>query len=99
MARVWQKVLHYARNLCLRVHKILEINFNKFILSFKDDDLLVHINEVSLFELYCQLQQNPVPAGLVIATVKIIRQTSFEYLGYMLYAKEIKTQKLEIKRE
>ena len=53
-----------------------------------------------MFLIYCQLQQNPVLLELVIAPGKVVqRQPSFEYLGIYAYSKEIKPQKLEIKRE
>ena len=58
--------------------------------------MLVHINEVSLFVIYCQLEQNIVFLELVITPVKVQRQTSFEYFGLYAYSKEIKPQKLEI---
>lgn len=61
--------------------------------------MLTNINEVSLFELYGQLQQSPVLAGFVTAPEKVQRQPPFKYLGYTLYHKEIIPQKLEIMRE
>lgn len=42
-----------------------------------------------------QLQQSLAHSGLVIALEKVQRQLPFQYLGHMLYLKEIKPQKIE----
>lgn len=49
---------------------------------------------------YGQLQQGLGHAGLVIAPEKVQSQSPFQYLGHMLYSKEIKPPpKLEIRKE
>lgn len=42
-----------------------------------DKVLLAHMNEISLFEIYCQLQQSPDLAGFLIAPEKVQIQPSF----------------------
>lgn len=42
-----------------------------------DNILLVHIKEVSLFEIYCQLQHSPELAGVLITPEKVQIQLSF----------------------
>lgn len=59
---------------------------------------------VFFFKEFClqhmgQLQQSLAHSGLVIALEKVQRQLSFQYLGHMLYPKEISLKKLEIKKD
>ena len=52
-----------------------------------------------MLETYGQLRQSLTLAGLAIAPEKVQRHSPFQYLGHMLYPKEIKPQKLEIRKD
>ena len=44
------------------------------------------------------LQQSLSHAGLIVALEKVQRHPPFQYLGHMLYLKEIKSQKIKLER-
>ena len=70
-----------------------------YTIHYTDDILLAHRNEDTLLEAYGLLQQCLSHAGLVIAPEKVQRHPPFQYLGHMLYPKEIKPQKIEIRKD
>ena len=50
-----------------------------------DNILLVHVKEVSLIEIHCQLQHIPELAGYLIAPEKVQIQLSFNIWDICLY--------------
>ena len=64
-----------------------------------EDTLLVHRNEGPLLETYGLLQQSLSHAGLIITHEKVQRHPPFRDLGHMLYPKELKPQKIEIRKD
>lgn len=97
--RVWQAVLHYAGNLWLRLYKILYINFSVCIMHYMDTISLAPKNEGRLLVTYGHLQQSLTHARLFIAPEKVKRHLAFQNLGHVFYPREIKSQKLEIKKD
>ena len=69
-----------------------------YITHYMDDILLAHRDENTLLETYGLLQQSLSHAGLIIAPEKVQRHPPFQYLGHMLYPKEIKPQKRKLGR-
>lgn len=61
-----------------------------------NDILLAHKNDGVLLEIYGQLHHSLTYGGLVVAPEKVQRHPPFQYLGHILYPKEIKPQELEI---
>lgn len=70
-----------------------------YTIYYMDDILLSHKNEGVLLAIYGQLQQSFANAGLIITPEKVQRQPLFHYLGHILYPKEIKLRKLEIRKK
>ena len=70
-----------------------------YVIHYMDDILLAHRDEDTLLETYGLLQQSLSHAGLIIAPEKVQRHLPFQYLSHMLYSKEIKTQKIEIRKD
>ena len=62
------------------------------------DDMLHALKNEVLSETCGQLQQSLTQVGLVVAPEKVQRYPPFQYLGHTLYPKEIKPQKLEIRK-
>ena len=67
---------------------MLFITWMTFGWLIRDEDILL--------ETYGLLKQSTSHAGLIIAPEKLQRHPHFQYLGHMLYPKEIKPQKIEI---
>lgn len=61
--------------------------------------LLAQSNEGLLFAVYAHLQKGLEQAGLVIAPEKIKREAPFSYLGYTLYPRSMRPQKIEIRKD
>lgn len=61
--------------------------------------MLAYKDERFLLATHHQLQQDLTYAGLIIAPENIKKEPCFQYLGHVLYTKEIKPQKSEIRKD